>query len=425
MTRSTPLLALVPFVLLSSLSLRAQTVATDHVVGWVPVPNARTTRIELQDVRGGCKAARTMCPSRLLMPSEPHAGATAYDPRTQAVWVSDGRVLQRVALAGCREACATKLPLRDPKAVVTGLAISDAARLMWHLESRPGYFGFVLYDLRKCPPAPLRGGCSGTLAPLTRSAALAHDEPRGLLYYTESTPALVGWANAVVVARPGAPCKAICRIPLGFCNTARDPLFLVTGLAYDACSRVLYATDGQSTVTLRMDDPLRCRVTRLGCCKKQTRDRFAGLAVVPGWRSRAVGKSCTGSGCRSCPGMRAGLAGGDPSLGNGDFAATLSGAPDGGQAFFVLGAGTCGAGVTLPILCGKIYPRLSPQPAVLGPFPLGGGTGCSGAARAALPIPVDPSLCGAALCAQWAVLCGAPPRGLGLSGAVEFTVAGT
>ena len=113
---------------------------------------------------------------------------------------------------------------------------------------------------------------------------------------------------------------------------------------------------------------------------------------------------------------------GDPSIGSA-FTITLDDAPAGSNAFLIVQVGGCTAGLPLPRpFCGVLYPDLATA-FVLAPAPIGGLPPCGGSATQGLPLPVDPNLCGQAICTQWLVVC--PNFGFGLSNALEFTVTGS
>lgn len=402
----------------------AQHVAKDHLVGWVSnqlLPSSG--RINLQDV-GACTAPTTVCNAALLNNANAIAGGAAYDPRQQALWACDDRTLELFRLGDCKPLCQTT-PQRQGSLTISGLAISDRRRLMFQLETAPGTAVLETYDLRACPPgqAALRP-CSVPIAAAAVAAGLAFDEARELLYVSSSERLLGGYRHLLHVLQLGAtaPCgQFVCTVQFTDCSPSLSGA-AITGLAYESCSQLLYATTGTVTRTLRLVDPLHCNVQDLGCCNSQGPGGFfAGIDVVPGWSRQDHGTSCLGTPCPSCPAMRGDLAGGDPSLGNQEFAAALNSAPAGGQAFLLLGAGPCTAGLPLPFLCGPVFP--APAPLLVVPAPLS-GTGCLGAARVPLPIPVDPGLCGGTLCSQWLVLC-AGAGGAGASNAVQFTIAGS
>ena len=261
------------------------------------------------------------------------------------------------------------------------------------------------------------------IAPNAIAAGLAFDEARELLYVSSSERLLGGYRHVlhVVQLAATAPCGTfVCTVPFADCSPSLSGA-AITGLAYDACTQILYATNGNETRVLRLIDPISCRVQDLGCCARQAGGGFwAGIDVVPGWSRLDLGQSCLGAPCPQCPVLQADLAGGDPSLGNQDFAAALNNGPAGSSAWLLLGAGRCTPGLPFPFLCGPLYPVPAPLIVVSAALQ---GSGCLGAARVPLPIPVDTGLCGGTLCSQWIVSCSG--GGFGVSNGVQFTIAGS
>ena len=82
-----------------------------------------------------------------------------------------------------------------------------------------------------------------------------------------------------------------------------------------------------------MTDPVNCGITHVSCCPRALAGFYRGLAVIPGWMLRTVGKSCLPSSC-VCPSMASRLAS-EPSVGNPSFGFEIAGGP-GGQFAFVM-----------------------------------------------------------------------------------------
>ena len=82
---------------------------------------------------------------------------------------------------------------------------------------------------------------------------------------------------------------------------------------------------------------------------------------------------------------------------------------------------------------GRVHPTFDPtvhiqhtvydpgQPILIGSFPLGTGTGCSGGLKLPTTVPTDGALCGFDLCGQFLVVCPSG-QGAGLTNAVQFRV---
>ncbi|MFQ5505968.1 MAG: hypothetical protein ACE5F1_14405 [Planctomycetota bacterium] len=409
-----------------SATLPAQISATNQTVGWTRQINALLGEIHTQDVDNRCQAAKLRCPRTGTVSNSFLGGGTAYDARHQSVWISDGRTIEEIDLKTCRSLCKITTPIRTPGSVVSGLAISDRHRLLYQLETKPGSMGIILYDLKKCPPVPLRGGCSITFKDSRKTAGgLAYDEVGDLLLYTTSFPAFVGYISTLHVARPSSACQELCNVGIQSCfraNPRRD-WNAVTGLAYDSCNKKVYATDGRTTVSGVLKFPAKCVVTWGACCDKGSAGDFMGLSIIPGWSQRPVGNSCLSKRCGSCSSMLNKTVGGDPALGNETFAFQLENGPVGNAGILFLGGGNCTTG--LRVLCGSFYPALLPPPIIAPPVQIQGKAACLGTARMPVPVPVEAALCGVKFCAQWVTACPlAQGADFGLSPAIEFAVTG-
>lgn len=401
----------------------AQLVAKPQLVAWSETTGpALFQGVQLQDMEANCQPARIACRSLLGNPLW-YAGGTAYDLRHQSAWVSSGTAIHEIELGPCTVRCQFTAQLMNSGAVVSGLAMLDGGRRLLQLETMPGYFGLRSYDATQCPPVPLRDGCAVQLGGGAVAAGLAFDPVLDLVFVAVSTPTPIDWATDVLVARSTDKCNALCKFTLARCGPFYPRSGAVTGLGLDPCRRLLYATNGQHTQSLDLVDPLRCAVRQVGCCPTNSAWDFKGLDVVPGWSQQPVGTSCVPWQCQPCT-MKATLAGGDAVLGNPDFEVRLEQAHAGGRAVLVLAGGSCGSGQTFPFLCGPLYPTLAPAPYVSGPIPVQGPSPCGASAVHPLPIPVDRSLCGLALCMQWVVACPGGVNALGLSPAVRVTLGG-
>ena len=423
-SHTVPALAPLLFAIFAA-SAPAQLASTPQLVAWSEASGpALFNGVQLQDMDNACAPAQLACRSLLGSPQW-YAGGTAYDPRHQSAWISNGTLVHEIELGGaCAVRCQLTAQIMTTGAVVSGLAMLDGGRRLLQLETMPGYLGLRSYDTRQCPPTPLRDGCTMPLAAGAVAAGLAYDPVHDLVYVSVSAPTPIDWATDVLVARDGARCTTLCKIPLARCGPFYPRSGAVTGLGFDACRQVLYATNGRHTQSLAIQDPLRCTAMQLQCCASGTTWDFKGLDVVPGWQQQKVGTSCVPSQCTPCP-MGAALVGGDAVSGNADFAVQLTGADGGARAVLVLAAGGCTGGQPLSFLCGPLYPAVRPgAPYVSGPISVQGPAPCGGEARHSLPIPIDRSLCGVALCAQWVVACPGAVAALGVSPAVQFTVGG-
>ncbi|MHC4850669.1 MAG: hypothetical protein ACYTF5_01510 [Planctomycetota bacterium] len=375
--------------------------------------------IHIQDVDNKCQPATRLCSPVLLNNPILYAGGTAYDPRHQSAWVSDGRALVEVDLKTCKTICQPKPSIMRQNAVFSGLALARKRGMLYHLETEPGYLGILPWSNRTCPPIPTKGGCFMQLGKLDTAAGLAYDEVRDLLYYTVSTPGVTGPINTLYVASPTSGCQPLCKVTLPVCGTSL--LFgKVTGLAYNPCTSTLYATDGQATMRLQMLDPRKCSIRLLGCCAKTTGGGlYQGLALIPGWTQTNVGKGCINKGCPFCTNLQTVLVGGDPTLGNPDFAIEIRNGPAGSPVTLGIGVGNCTGG--MPFLCGNLYLPLTPPPILI---PMGklAGSQCQTSVRLGVPIPVDPKLCGVKVCLQSVAMCGSGGLAYALSPGLQFTL---
>ena len=391
-----------------------------------------------QDMDGGCKApvkiANTLNGSAGLLNL---GGGAAYDPTNHSVWVSDGAKIRNLDMAG-KTLCEFTPTLTAPKWAVTGLAFNRAKRQLIQLElgSDPSgtRMNVRLYDATKCPPAALPLACKGRTMTGTsvNSAGIAYDGARDLIYYNESISGFFGWDNILHVAKLSAPCTDInTGSPMKVTNCVKGFGPPVTGMGYSECGQKLYVTLGDQTRVLQMTVPSLGMFTDLTtknnggrCCTHQLtkNDNYQGLAVMPGFESVVVGKSCLGSGCQSCSPMSLGLVG-SPVMGNPEFAIVVNGAPAGSIGSFYLSAGACSSGLSLPGICGPIYPAVSgPMPLLIGSFALT-GSGCSGTVSIKTGVPIDTALCGFTMCTQWLVVC-PNGSGAGLTNAMQFRVDG-
>jgi hypothetical protein len=351
------------------------------------------------------------------------AGGTAYDAILGAVWVTNGAVLGAFEARGCRAVCAPR-PVPLPATVAaTGLAVNERARVMVITDSANVIHQFPL----ACPLGPRNAGCDvSALLPAGHVlGGVATDDVNDHVLYAASAFTATNPNNVIFVARRGNACQPHCRIPVPNCGTA--PLGPITGLAFDPCASVIWATDGVQTVGLRYDAAPPCQATAVQCCRlpPAVAQRFVGLCVEPS-SATPEGRSCQNGACPSCP-LMAHTAIGDAALGNPAFALELSGAPANAQAWLVVGAGACApSGPLLPPICGPILVPLRPAPVVVGPVPTGGTVGCTGSALVRVPIPLDRSYCGAVLSSQFLGLCTTGPAfGTFVSNCLGWAVTGT
>ena len=400
-------------------------VQSDHLIGFADLPSPTATGfIDIQDVDNNCQAATTQCKTSFPVRAPvAYAGGTAYDPRYQTVWVSEGWTLSEFYAQNnplCKQRCKTrKASFANPQAYVSGLACADKKARLFQLATLPGYMEIAVYDNRqttqRCPTKPVF--CKRKLKPKSIATGLAYDEIRDLLYINIATAVSGGgFSNLLWVSKASNPCQIICEKAYYHCGKG-----MVTGLAYSTCGQRLYATDGQITQPYVMLDPLHCKFKTGKCCKKQITPFWRGLAVIPGWKAVSSGSSCTQAPCPTCPSMKM-FTSGDPSLGS-TFGIGLQDAPSGAFAALYLKVATAGTGIPLPPpFCGTwfAFPSVFSYPVATlpGPAPCGGKT------LQSLPIPVNPNFCGIKVTSQYFVFCvSGSSFGLGLSNALTWTIA--
>ncbi|MHC4078235.1 MAG: hypothetical protein ACYST0_07305, partial [Planctomycetota bacterium] len=408
--------------------LAAQSPAPGHVVGWGwnNTPLTVCSSVYTQDVENNCPKA-VIQGSSLCSQKGTGGGGTAYDPRMQAAWVSNGVEIALHDLNTRRMICRFNATVSGNGYVVSGLALSDTRRELFQLEIAPGLLVLSSYDVSNpCKPVHNKNACqvknTGTSA---TAMGLAYDEARDLLYYVTSISGFAGWINTVHVVLRGRPCTDLSTFSVNYC--AQRPGSPLSGLGYDACSQRLYATDGKGIRVLLLTDPVKGVFKDLtgtnACCQFTGIGVWMGLAVVPNWSRTIVGKSCLDKPCGNCTGMQLGLIGGDASLGNRDFGIRLSGAPTGSRGLFYVALGNCTKGVQFPGLCGPIHTSLTPPwPLLAGSYAAQGSTPCSGQATVVIGVPPDPALCKVTACTQWLVVCPTALNWAGLTNAVQFTI---
>ena len=349
------------------------------------------------------------------------AVGSAYDPRYQTVWVSDGTVLAEYQVdspSSCTPRCNFfKGSKANVNAWISGLAISDNKPRLFQMSTLPGYMEIATYDMSttKCPTNPVF--CKTPISTQAVATGLAYDEIHDLLYIVVDDPiATGGWFHTLYVAKASSPCNFICKAQIFSCSSN-----LSTGLAYECCRQRLFITDGQVTQTYYVGNAAQCQIKVGPCCKKQLSPVWRGLAVIPGWHNKVVGVSCTSPVCATCSSMQMYTVG-DPSLGS-TFRIGLQNAPSGGFASLYLKLGTAGTGLAFPPpFCGTWY--AFPQIFAFPMGPLGGSGTCNGNRNEALPIPPHMSLCGRTFTAQWFLFCtNGSSFGLGFSNGLEFSIA--
>lgn len=412
------------------LTAQSPSPAPGHVVGWAwnNTPLTVCSSVYTQDVDNSCRQA-VLRGNSLCSQKGTGGGGTAYDPRMQAAWVSNGIEIALHDLNSRKIICRFNATLAGNSHVVSGLALSDTRRELFQLEISSGLLVLSSYDVTNpCKPVHNKNACqvknTGTGA---TALGLAYDEVRDLIYYVTSISGFAGWINTIHVAPRAKPCTDLATFGVNYCGAR--PGSPLSGLGYDACRRRLYATDGKGIRSLLLTDPAKGVFRDLTgtnpCCQFTGIGVWMGLAVVPNWTRTIVGKSCLQTPCGNCTNMQLDLVGGDASLGNQDFGIRLSGAPVGSRGLFYVALGSCTSGVQFPGLCGPIYTSLAPPwPLLVASYTTQGTTQCAAQARVVIPVPADSTLCKTTVCTQWLVVCPSTLNSSGLTNAVQFTVGG-
>ncbi|MBI5851724.1 MAG: hypothetical protein HZB39_11965 [Planctomycetes bacterium] len=371
-----------------------------------------------------CREPTRVC-AGVGQPVTDWAGGLAYNASNASVWQTQGTRMAENAIATCDLLCSVPAELiLGAGSVATGLALSEASATLYQIESLPGIAALHQWSLTNCPPTVF-SSCR-VLLPTNRHIAgsVTVDRKHGWIFYAASIfgPTPTGPQNTILVAQLTYPCNIVCTFPVLACNTA-TPLGPITGTAFDDCDELLHVTDGVRTVTLRRSGLQPCSFQIVGCCTTGplANQQWAGIDIesihpVP------VGQSCLGGNCPNCGAMEL-FAHGDPNVGNPDFAIGIANGPVGGRAFLAFNVGRC-VPQNVPFLCGPFYPEIGALPPVI--ITLGVLTGsapCDGSIRSRIPVPLDFSLCGGAMCFQGIVLCPvAVQPSIGLTNALQIVV---
>ena len=420
------------FVVLAALTALSTTTSTllaqDEIVGLTDV----TPLLHRQVMDGqNCKHATCKITNQPQVGSL--AGGTAYDGRQDGVWVSNGTVLDVYAapVSGsslCKQICPTqKTPVPTVPGVAwytTGMTFLQSGGMtptgassvygrIYFIYNNP----YILWgDTKGCQISNQKWCYLGNILGGKRMGGLACDAANRRLFVgaTDST------GITIFVLDADNPCNVICSFPLPISSTICSPgLKQLVGLAYNSCSRMLYATDGVITHFGQMNyipsgGSILCRWLHRGCCKVPM-ETYTGLAPLPK-PVTSLGKSCTKAGCNFCPNMLA-RTNGQAIMGNPAFQVQLVNAPKNASVTALgIGLGNCATpGVSLNF-CGNILISLAPTP----PFPIifmfgapspTPTSSCGYNLAIPLSVPVSTTLCKLPLSFQFIMACKGLPLG--------------
>jgi hypothetical protein len=405
---------------------------TPHIIGWAELGSVPPSAgyLDIQNPQGRCEVATRCRTASFKLSTTKYAGGTAYDPRNQTVWISDGANLGEYYLksgSSLSKSCASrckilKATIANANASVSGLAHDENDAKLYQLSTTPGAMEITTYDTTSCPVKPTL--CRIPLKQGQVACGLAHDEINDYLYISVSTPSSLikgAWDQEIWINLASDPCKNICKTK----PTQNCVLTLITGLAFDSCARILYATDGSKTQAWPLSALAKCTFTKGWCCTKSTAPRYKGLALIPGWTVKRFGKSCAQPPCEACHNVRIGFKG---ALAPGNTVeVSLDHAPIPAAAIFFGKIGGCGsAGLVFPYpFCGGWY--AIPPAFLFAGLPVTGSTQCCGNIKLKLKLPPGPKICGLKICLQWYFVCKGtkPGPGTGLTDAIELTVVGS
>ncbi len=341
------------------------------------------------------------CLAGFLPPAmNPFAGGTAHDAGDGATWITNGLQLAKVDVRNqCQIVCPPQpIPLPAAAAFATGLAYTEQTRTLWVSYSTNQIGSFTVQGCQLLPQVL----CVAPVAAGHMVTAIATDDLGGSIFYA-SSPAPGGPAFGIVFQAPiAAPCAPFCRYTIPGCAGALLPQ--ITGLGFEPCRSILYATDGPTLVGTQILP--NCQQLPVNCCVLPFAAPYVGLDVLPS-HGVPFNPSCTQGACPVCPGLRHDTVG-DATVGNNAFALSLKGAPANSLAILILSIGAHCSGPGIPLFfCAPIF---TPAPfATFGAFPTGGGVGCTGGVLFPLALPGNPALCGLPMSSQWVGICPGNP----------------
>ncbi len=359
----------------------------------------------------------TWCMTKFKPNSALWAGATTWDAKLGAAWVSNGSTYgvvypsscQNPCKCVCKTLCVKMWPIKN---YITGMAMNSAKRILFISDSNNAIRTF--YAGKPCEIKQIRS-CSIRLPSHVYITGLAYDQVHDYLFYVASdfnpfTPP----ATILYVAKASSPCNPFCKWPIIKCPNG--PFGPATGLAYDPSTMTVFVTDAKGkTAVVKWDG--KCGFKLVSCCPASPVKRYYGLGLRTAACSPYFGTAgkttrasmpCPNQECQTCDPVP-GYAGGPPQVGNLNFRLTMIKGPNPRKyrhfVFLMLNLGNHCRIQALNFPCGPIW--LYPVPdswfySTLVPS-MGGVLKCSLSAQFHLPIPLNPALRCYKFCGQWAV----------------------
>ncbi len=390
-------------------------------------------------------------------PNFPCTGGTGFDNRRCKVWLTvDGLTLALHDPFTCLPHCpelpvkplppagwgiSPPVPTLEPDYHITGLAHTDSGDIgapplppvpgspswLWASWSQPGFPGGAKHVLSRIKSTIGGTGCvlaaehcditawvQGQFQNDRCTGGVAEDTVGRLVFVGATSPTLPTTPGNLIGVFPmldGAAwptvCPPICDFPVPDCVDATGVairLGPITGLAYDACGEILCVCDNNYTFVGKLSitlTPPACVYQVTHCCPNPSFDPVALTSARP-WigldkMPEPVTLHCVKCGtaaCNSCMPQIGTI--GYPSMGNPDFAVTLTGLPDNfTTGVMAVNLGACtppgfGIGFCGPICVNTAIPSVF---TFFLPVP-GGGLGCTaGFTLGPLVIPNNPALC--------------------------------
>lgn len=326
-------------------------------------------------------------------------GGAAWDTANNGLWITTGAALARVSPGTCTTGCGPVPCPRLPGSLTTGLDMHETTNELWGIDDAGWITAFTANST--CVTAIQNQWntflpASGNLA----TTDITIDEVRGLVFYSTSDFGVgSGSIYVALIATPGAWFQVN---PVQDCNSNPS---LITGLAADSSSSVLYWTNGRGTFAWNYSYTGGVvSYTQTPCCIQSApfTEPYIDLAI----RRRGpvpVGSPCANGTCNPCPMVHSlrtlPLMGSVLQLGL-DQAQPLT------LTLCAIGLGPCNsAGPVIPPFCGPLMVPL-PVPLILGPGIPVGGPPCSASHTEFLLLPATPpSLVGTLLSSQFVSLC--------------------